>query len=309
MTESTSSAQSRGSFGRALGAFFSFLLRFLFVLVVGTLLGLGLYYGVPALYRSWVLPVRKNTARVAALEFRLDHEQTQRQEEDLAMQTRVAKLEIAMTELQETSSVYAKDIAGMATRINELERSVAQTQESLDEGLALVRKDFDADLSTTNKEIEALVKNWERWRPSVEDALVTAESRADELSEQTMALGGQLALLRAAQDLLKIRLLLLEENPRAARDVVNLAVEHLDQAIGLLPDRAEALAALRERVVALDGLIAGRSFRVTPELEALWADMMELAGPQEALIEEEQGEALETPAPLISPVATPTPAP
>ncbi|MBN1486119.1 MAG: hypothetical protein JW981_00670, partial [Anaerolineae bacterium] len=51
---------------------------------------------------------------------------------------------------------------------------------------------------------------------------------------------------------------------------------YLDQAALALPDRVEALTEIRERVVALDELIVQNSLRLNTELEAVWADVMDL---------------------------------
>src|SRR3990172_7712868 len=45
-----------------------FLLRLLFVLMVGLGLGLAVYFGVPAVYRKYVEPVQANTERLAEVE-------------------------------------------------------------------------------------------------------------------------------------------------------------------------------------------------------------------------------------------------
>ena len=53
-----------GAVGRILG----FLLRLGLVLVVGALIGLGLFYGVPYAYRRLMWPVQENSTRIAILE-------------------------------------------------------------------------------------------------------------------------------------------------------------------------------------------------------------------------------------------------
>jgi len=46
-----------------------------------------------------------------------------------------------------------------------------------------------------------------------------------------------------------------------------------------MPLQAETLEDLRNQMTALDDLIAQRSFRARPNLEALWADVTDLVVP------------------------------
>ena len=242
---------------RVIGGFFRFLVRFLFVLIVGALIGLGLYYGVPWAYRSLVVPVQQNTVRMAALEQRMAQEQARLQEENLALQERIAALEAETTALEEKSAVQAQEIEGTAGQIVQLDSRLAQVE---------------GDLAAQQKAVEAV-------RSALDSATADLGKRADQVAGRTEELEGRLALLQTAQDLLKVHLLLLEENPRSARDTLVLAQVHLEQAIRLMPEQAETLSKLQERMTALDPLIAESSFRVGPELESLWADVMDLVLP------------------------------
>ena len=114
-------------------------------------------------------------------------------------------------------------------------------------------------------------------------------------------LEGRLALLQTAQDLVKVRLLL-EENPGTARDTLGVAVTYLHQASTLMPLQAETLEDLRNQMTALDDLIAQRSFRARPNLEALWADVMDLVVPLSS-------QSTVTATGTTSPLPTPTPSP
>jgi chromosome segregation ATPase len=130
-----------------------------------------------------------------------------------------------------------------------------------------------------------------------------AEENRGELNDVYGQLGnleGRLALLQTAQDLVKVRLLLLEENPGTARDTLDLAIAHLDQASALMSSQAETLEDVRNRMTALDDLIARRSFRARPDLEALWADVMDLVVPLTA-------QSAVTATQTTSPLPTPTP--
>jgi predicted nucleic acid-binding Zn-ribbon protein len=248
---------SESGVARVIGGLFRFLVRLLFVLIVGALIGAGLYLGIPWAYRSLVQPVQQNTARVIALEQRVAQEQNRLQDENLAFEERIAALEAEMTGLGEESGVQAQAIEGAIERVEQLEGRMTQAE---------------ADLEAQQNAVQGM-------RAELDSAVTELDEQAEQAAERIEGLEGRLALLQTAQDLVKVRLLLLEENTRSARDTLILATAHLEQAMALMPEQAETLSALQERMVALDQLIEDRSFQVIPELEALWADVMGLVLP------------------------------
>lgn len=277
------------SFGRAVGAFFRFLVRLLFVIVVGVLIGLGLFYGVPWLYRQLVLPVQEQGTRITALEERWTQAQDQSQTENKRLQDRLTALEEQFTQLKEEHASQGQTQAELQQRLKDQETRLTQLEKDLAAQTAA--------LTTLRDTLKQETAGWQTER----------ESAAARLN----ALEGRLALLQAAHDLLKVRLLLLEENPGAARLAVALAVAHLDQAGIWLPDQAAALTALRQRAVALDGLIAERSFRVGADLETLWSAVVDLTVPGASSVGFLTPTVTVTPtlvAPaVLTPTVTPTP--
>jgi chromosome segregation ATPase len=258
MTNQQSTSQpSESPILRAIGGFLRFLLRFLLVVIIGALIGWGVYYAVPWFYRNVVQPVRRNTVLIETLGQRMEQEQTRLQEETLALQKSIDDLKAEVTTLQEDSAVQAQAIEETAGQIQQLEGRITVAEEDLD----------------------AQAQVAQATRSELEGAIADLDGQADQVAGQAEELEGRLALLQTAQDLLKVRLLLLEENTGAARDALTLATAHLEQAVPLMPKQAETLSALQERMVGLDGLIEERSYRVGPELESLWADVMNLVLP------------------------------
>jgi predicted nucleic acid-binding Zn-ribbon protein len=265
---------------QAIGSFFRFVITLVFVLIVGTLVGVGIYYGVPWVYHSLVQPVQQNTARVTALEQRMIQEQARLQDENLTLQERIAVLETEMTTLREQSAVQAQEIEESAEQIQQLEPRITQVEQ---------------DLAAQQQVVEAFYTE-------LHDAVTDAGAQSDQITEQTKDFEGRLALLQTAQDLLRVRILLIEGDTGSARDTIALAWGHLEQAMTLMPEQAETLLELQRRVVGLNRLIEERSFRVLPELESLWADTIDLILP-----------AILPPAEVLAPVVpvegTPTPTP
>lgn len=265
MVEQRSPSGSQSAFSRALGNFFRILIRLLFVLVIGALLGAGVYYGIPWLYRQFVEPVRQNTIDISILDQRTTIENENLREETQTLKKRIATLESTLDEVAASTGSYDMQITESAEQLARVEGEVTK-----------VRRDFEGELELVRQDVDALSEVLAEWQPVVEDAVAEVSVQSEVAAAQAQELNGSLALLQASQNLLRVRLLLLEENPRGARDTVELTTLYLDQAALALPDRVEALTEIRERVVALDELIVQNSLRLNTELEAVWADVMDL---------------------------------
>jgi chromosome segregation ATPase len=314
MTEQTDS--SGRSFLGAIGGTLRFLIRLVFVLMIGALIGLGIYYGVPWAYRSLVWPVQDNRARVAILEQRMELEQQHTQEQDRALrdrlfelETEVDRMETTIAELREQTAVQAQDQQTLETQNRGLEEQIAQLKSELEvqqQEMEAVAEEIQSGLDEATADLNNQIGGLqERLGGVMANLAQQVEENRGELEDAYAQLGdleGRLALLQTAQDLVKVRLLLMEENTGAARETLALAIAHLDQASALLPELAETLEELRGQMAAVDQLIAQRSFRARPDLEALWADVMDLVVPLTA-------QSTVTATQAESPLPTPTTSP
>ena len=279
--------------GTTIGRILRFMVRLIFVLVIGGLIGLGIYLGVPWAYRSLVWPVQDNRARVAILEQRMDLEQEHLVERERALQDRsydlenqLANMETEVTRLQGQIAVQADDQTALEAQTGQLQDQVTQLQGELEaqqQEMEVVTEEMQSGLEDATAGLNSRVEDLQdrlgdviaNLAPQVQET----RGELDSVYVQLDVLEGRLALLQTAQDLVKVRLLLVEENPGTARDTLALAVTHLDQASALMPLHAESLQALRTQMTDLDDLIAQRSFRARPDLEALWASVMDLVVP------------------------------
>jgi chromosome segregation ATPase len=291
MTEQTDS--SGRPFLKAIGGIFRFLIRLIFILIIGALIGLGIYYAVPWAYRSLVWPVQDNRARVAILEQRMELEQQHLQERDRALQDRifelesaVAGMETAIAEMREQANVQAQDQQALEAQNEQLDDRLAQLngeleaqQQEMEDIAGEIQSGLGDATADLNKQIEDLQERLGGVMTNLAQQVEENQGELDDVYAQLGDLAGRLALLQTAQDLVKVRLLLVEENTGTARDTLDLAIAHLDQARALMPSQAETLEDLRNRMTALDDLIAQRSFRARTDLEALWANVMDLVVP------------------------------
>jgi len=294
---------SNSSFLGAVGRVLRFLIRLVFVLIVGALIGLGLFYGVPYAYRRLMWPVQENSARVAILEEQVAKNSDSIFNNRLALEDRISDLEEEVAELRDEGAARAqnqealeREIEQLAGRVSDLEDDLRAQQKELEEAdLA-----FSETASHLTEEIDMIGEQLADARQELSQEIEASQEGVEALGGKLDEAAVRLLFLQTAQDLLKVRLLLVEDNPGTARETLALAVEHLEQAGGLVPEQEERVEDLRDRMLAVDDLIANRSFRARPSLEALWADLMGFVTPLSAgtTVTGTQG---------TSPVPTPTP--
>jgi len=294
---------SDGSFLGAVGKVLGFLIRLVFVLIVGVLIGLALFYGVPYAYRRLRWPVQENSARLAILEEQVAKNSESIFNNRLALEDRVSDLEEEVAELRGEGAARAQDqealgqeIQQLAGRVSALEEDLGAQQEALQE----TETGFSETVSNLSQEIDVIEGQLEEAHQDLSQQLEASQEDVEALEGQVNEAALRLLFLQTAQDLLKVRLLLVEDNPGTARETLTLAVEHLDRAGGLVPEQEERVEDLRERLLAVDDLIANRSFRARPSLEALWADLMGFVTPLSA-------QSTVTGTQELSPVPTPSP--
>lgn len=284
MTEQNDTNNTR-PFWRGVGTFFKILFRLILVLLVGGLIGAGLYFGVPWVYQTVVVPVQQNTADIQALEDRFNLIENQANQETDALQERSANMEGEITEIKEALAVQEGHLATAEAEIADLTSQIAtQAAEATAQAETLgdletsIKAALDAlaeQSATLNEQQTAL----EFLESRMTSALTEIESDLAALTEEQPSLLGRLALLQAAQDLLRARIQLAEDNAGAAQETLILAQDHLNRAAALSPEIALELQGVGARIETLDGLIETRSFRATTTLEALWADIMDLVTP------------------------------
>lgn len=262
MTETRTN--SGHTFWNVIGMFFKVLLRLLFVIVIGILVGVGLYFGVPWLYHTFVRPVQENTARLTALEQRVTQDQTRAQAELQGFEARLTALETALQEAREEAA--ARDVQ-LASQAAASQATTARVTE------------LETEVQALEAQLQAQAQALETLQIELESAQTRSVETETTVYAQVNTLEGRIALLQTAQSLLRVRLLLLEDNPRAAIEAVGQALGHLERAHDLLPESQAPLLPLLERLKTLQTLIEQRSFRVGLELEALWAEVMELVLP------------------------------
>jgi hypothetical protein len=212
--------------GTVAGRFGRLLLRILFVLVVGTCLGLAAYFGGPALYRNYIEPVQVNTQRIADLEQALAQMQARDQQDQTNSADHLAQIEGRLAAQAETLATLQADVEGLQSS----QAGHDQHLQTLDE------------LSTR---VDALAGDMEQMATQVA-GLETSLAGGD---SPTQRLGRQLQLIRVMELLTRARLWLIQNNVGLAADEVRSARAVLEQTAAEAPEaEAATLTPILERL-------------------------------------------------------------
>jgi archaellum component FlaC len=239
MTASPSPEQipPESGFSTAAAAFLRGLIRLVVILVLGSLLGLGIYFGIPYLYNQFVLPVEQNTTAVEQLQ---------------ADQTEFMQLMAdRLSDMQQRVQSLETNQDGTREILSELQASVEALQADM-EAISLQLDSQSKDLSSLESDLAQIQREISSLEQQL-DRLVTATSdQQKQLDELELALAengtpirriqSELEILKALQVLTRARLFLGRSDIEQAREelqIARLVLENLMEKSA--PDQADFL--------------------------------------------------------------------
>lgn len=308
-TESTSPPGP--SFGRrlllALGKLAKFTLRLLFVVVIGTLLGGGIYwaafYGVSQVNRRVFQPISEHTRWLADLESRYGQDYGRLNERTQALQEQTQTLQEQIDTLESQGNATRETLDTLQTRLTTSEALLAEIQTTLDtaqESLSALETQ-QAALEPDITKLQATLTNLETTVGDLTEATALIISDVEALGV-TVKDEAPLIGLRTDVQLLKAMELLTRARVQLAQDNFGAATTEVQEARGVLlalsvtvpVEQQSALAAIVQRLdIGLANL---------PNAPRLANDDFEIAW---QLLR--QGLPMESTAEMsLSPLATPT---
>jgi chromosome segregation ATPase len=231
-----------------------FIFRLLVVIIIGAVLGVAIYYAVPAIYRTAIEPVQSNAQRITELEKEIILLQTTTKKQSEQSAERLAEIEGRLTQRGE-------EVAALQAEVGVIQTALEDQREEIN------------DLKPLIRQVERLTTDLEQAEDGVtflEDTLTGIELPAERLERQ-------IQLIRAMTMLTQARLWLLQDN-------LGLAAEEITTARTLVAGVAEAQAEGEDELYLqiLDRLdLALDDVRTTPiiaaeELEIAWKLLVEV---------------------------------
>ena len=228
-----------------------FLVRALLVVLAGIGLGLGAYYGLPALYTGFIQPVQINTRQIGEIESALEAQRQSDQARLDAIETRLTGLETDLAANREALGALRSD---------------------LDSALTLLGNDH-GDLQRV-RDLESQLVDLQSTADSTEARLTAVEGSLGQSAKPVDALRERVQLLRAMELVLRARLSLADNNS-------GLAGEDLRRARGII-GTASAPSDWGGIVDRLDMALANLSASplvAVQDVEAAWYLMLEASAP------------------------------
>jgi DNA repair exonuclease SbcCD ATPase subunit len=177
-----------------------FLLRLFVVLVIGAGIGIGAYYGVPALYRDFIEPIQSNSNRIAALEESVARIQVDFREKNSELSSDLVQIEGEVAQQRE-------DLSGIAAKEEAITSQIEDLTKSLDEN-----QRWTSRIEDLEERYRALGSRFE----SLEETLLVEESPYERLETQ-------IQLLRAMELVTRARFWMIQGNLGEASEDLTLA--------------------------------------------------------------------------------------
>jgi chromosome segregation ATPase len=241
--------------GRGAGRFFGLLLRLLFVVLLAVAIGAGVYFGLPALYRSLVQPVQNHTTQIQLLNNRMDNLATSFDGAQSVQDQRLTTLETSGDDQRQRLGAAETGLGDVKTALADETASRAELVKQVAE--------LQAQLEAQAETAKALRSDLDELKPQVSASTASLA-----------ALQQQMGLLHLQNGLLQARLQVVYENLGDARQLLATSASELKAFIQepkLLP--ADAQAALVLRVTTAEALIQQQPASALTELESVWAEL------------------------------------
>jgi chromosome segregation ATPase len=257
--------------------FFGVLLRLLLVVIIGVLIGGGIFYAVvaggPALYRAYIQPIESSIARIEGA-------QTGQSEYNEFLNDRVEGLQARVEAMESQSDGYKQMLSELQSQIDSINATPDTSEGDVKADIENLRQDTEtqvAELQTTIDEIVSKIDNLDQavgdLSSSVDDTEQSLIEMADQMSDQDTpieALRRELRLVQAMELLTRARMNIAENNIGRATEDITAAQELLTNLESLVPKyQTETVAAINERV--------GSALEMIPDSPVLAADELEIA--------------------------------
>jgi len=274
------------SFGRkllrALGWLAKFTLRLVFVIVVGALLGFGVYWsasnGVALINRQVFQPIQRHTIRLDDLESRYAQDYQRMNERTQALQERIDTLESRGATMNEALSALQTRLTTSETLLGEMRTALDAAQENLS-ALETRQDAFEPDiteLKTALAKLDSALAKLDTAMGTLSDAVAQTADDVETLSI-TVRDESPLVAVRLEVQLLRAMELLTRARLQLALDNAGLAATEVQEARDLLLALAETLPADQQEEIEAIVLRLELGLANLPDAPRLASDDFEIA--------------------------------
>jgi hypothetical protein len=240
--------------GRALGV----LLRIIFVVVLAIALALVVYFGVPRVYRDWMLPVRENSMRIEAVETAWAAHQDDQE-------ARLSQIGDRLASMEGKLGTGVEQLAELQARVETLNESDSELGAQI-ASLA----ELEVQIDSLTQDLDGISERVDQLQQDMQGIEVPSEELARNLQ-----------LIRVMELVNRSRLWLVQGNFGLAAQQIEVGLEAMDVLI-----EGATEGDLKSDLMAISGHLsaANERIRVSPlvadsELEIAWRLLLEATAP------------------------------
>lgn len=297
---------SSPSFGDRLSiafvAFVRALIRLLAIVLLATLLGFGIFFGVPALYRQYVLPIQTSIIHLENAQSSQDQSIQLHSQRLDDLQNRLDALEVQGDSFKQTITdiqTHLEDTQGIQQARIEAFDSAQATASAQGETMNIALGTIDAKLADLSSGIEQTDRNMQALATQVQ----ALETEIQDGDAPATALRRELQLVKAMELLTRTRLFLAENNIGLAQQDIQAARDLLVTLQTQVPAyQLEALAAIVIRLDLALGNLPAAPVLAIDDLEIAWQQLQRGLPDEPPLTPNSMEDSLST-----NPTITPTP--
>ena len=292
-----------------------FLVRLLLIILVGAVIGGGLYYGFTVGYQRVFQPLQEHEMRLNALESYYDEETAQVSRQLADLQSRVDRLEMGNDTQKET-------LVDMENRLQQMEKSL----EADEEALAALKNDFgeidihqgevaqmmnslEDDLSAMQSDVKKLfeqVGDLSAAREADKQVLDSLLMSVEDSDSRWESIGMNMEVLRVLELLTRSRFSLAQGNVTIAKaDIQDAHQRLMALADGAAANQVEILTSAVDYLDDALAYLPRSPLAAADKVEGAWAVLID--GVPNTVTRMEEGEPLDAEREVVEPTETPEP--
>ncbi len=244
-------------------AFVRAFVRLLVIVVVAVLLGAGIFYGLPALYNTYIEPLQSSIIR-------LQDAQSLQDQNSQQVNQRLEDLQKRLVMLEAQSDTVKQDIGELNSRLDDQESASQELASTLEAAQTAADRRFNAastSLDQLDKKLADLSAELERTNQDIQDLA----DQFNATNTPVASLARELQLVKAMEILTRSRISLISNNVGLASEDIQTGRDMLASLLSQVPsDQVESLTAIVNRLDLSLGNLPDSPVLAADDLEIAW---------------------------------------
>ncbi len=236
--------------------FLQVLLRLILIILIGILIGAGLYFGFKYVYNQVVTPIQQNQAEIQSLNARVN------QQWDLLNEKNI-DLEERLTQIENDQDLLNNQVSEILTKIDQNEADL--------EAFDLKFNDLVEKTDNLERGIQDLAKQDEEFQNLNEEIQTSLENM--DVDNKVKPLQQEIAIFKILLQINRSRLFLVQDNLGLAEQELLIADEMFESLSEISPENEEEIASWNARLNLAINHLPNNPALANDDLEILWTMM------------------------------------